>query len=192
MTCKGCTICLIPVFLIIALFTYLYGCDSSIGGFCGRYLETHVTVYEITCGSDYAKEHHHHRRWDDDDDGESCGAKGKYVVDGKNYTCQIVDGAFGGRATYMDNSIAHYVRLTYPIGSVHEVYVDKFENVCRTKTLVNNLSATGLAFFVIAAVCVIILLWIECKCSIVNCLRGRRRNDLHHENVQFIPFAQKV
>ena len=121
----------ISVFACIAgLWLYLYGCNSSVGGLCERYVQREIT---ITSGYDVLH--------------------GTVLYENNTKSCTFET----GRAYLTHQSMKNYNKNTYPIGSTHIIEYDNSSSACKTTNYIENLAISGFSLMIIGMFMLIFL-----------------------------------
>jgi hypothetical protein len=128
MTKSGCAEFFGFIFMIIGMCTYLYGCNSYVGGLCTRYS---TEEYLIT-DSDYY-------------------ISGKLNYMGQNISCGLGTGIV--YPTRFKTRMQH--RDIYPEGSTHMIQFDTIDGYCKTESYVESLGMVGFVFLVLFGICVV-------------------------------------
>ncbi len=157
---RSCLACLVAVFVVIAVPTYLCGCDPVLQPYCLRYHlvpDAVVTSYAVT-----------HDRCSSSCYSGSCTrlyydcydsfAVMTYTRDSlKNVTCNLdVDSDNMVRANALEDAIDEY-----PLGTEHTILVDKTSGHCFTQHQARTLAIVGVVFFALAGATVFLCLVLE-------------------------------
>jgi hypothetical protein len=147
-----CAIGTIFVFLIIAIPTFLCGCDSKIQPNCIKYFISDVSIinYKVEssrCSSciyrstktNLCQAYHYYDCY------YSYAIGSYYDTNDIKQTCDLsVDTGITNSQLALNNAMAEY-----PLNSTREMFVDKVSGGCFTKNKVRDLAIVGLTFFIL-------------------------------------------
>ena len=170
-------LCITAIFLIIALPTYLCGCQKTLQPNCMRYFISNVTIvnhvvnqeqcseciiYQPICTTICTK--------------TSCSTSCyNSCIDYNYYVCynSYAIGEFYHRGKYDSCAIGvstenvneaqalHEAYVKYPNGTNDVMYIDKNTLTCHTKNNVETLAIVGFIFFMLAGLVIVIWICVE-------------------------------
>lgn len=140
------------VSLIIGMCTYMYGCNSYVGGLCSRYSTENFLV---TSSSYYVH--------------------GDVEYQGKNYSCGLETGTVYPTRFQTRVKMHDY----YPVGSTHEIQFDTIDGYCKTNEYVSRLGIVGFSFLLLFGLLSVSYICKWCCCQSRNIERNLSAKEQH-------------